>query len=140
MISQRLKKIVSWSTVFIFLFATINVVYAQEVTTKMSGAVTQCIKNGVEVPCDSFSQLVDAVRGLLTYAVGISLAFSVVVIAYAGWLYLNAGENPGNIGKAKDMFVKVAYGVFWVLAAWLIVNLIVTALVKPDQVTNIIKN
>lgn len=67
-----------------------------------------------------------------TFAVeDIALPFSVIVIAYAGFLYLTSGGNQPQLYRAHGMFTKVALGIVWVLAAWLIVTLITNALLTP---------
>ena len=136
---SSLKKILIISFVFaVFLAPAFGVLRAQ-VTTKQSGAVTGCYSNGSEVPCDSFDQLITAVKNVVNYAILIALAFSVVVLAKAGWIYMTSGGSASERSKANQMFVKVLWGIGWTLGAWLVVNLIVTALVDPAHITNILK-
>ncbi len=83
-----------------------------------------------------FNDLIAAVENVVNYAVTIALAFSVVVLAVAGWKYMTSGGDPTKISKAHKMFGKVLWGIFWVLAAWLIVNLVVTTLVNTVDVNS----
>ena len=103
------------------------------VKIRLSGVVPICYTGNesapVDVPCESFDILIVGIKKLLSWAVNFTLMFSVVVIAYAGYLYLTSASNPGNRGKANKMFVSVAKGIFFILAAWLIVTLIINALV-----------
>lgn len=124
---------------FIFLPAVSSA--QTQTTAKASGIVTVCTDSGgKDVPCDSLDQLIGAVHTVINYAVSFALFFSVIVLARAGWIYMNSGGSSSELKKAHDMFGKVVVGIFWVLGAWLVVNLIVTALVNPSAITNIIKN
>ena len=114
-----------------FFIPLIGVVHAADVNT---GIVTSCWGSN----CD-FNQLVSAVKKVIDAAFGLGLTFSVVVIAFAGFKYMTSEGNPAKLKEAHDMFFSVAKGIFFVLAAWLIVNLIMTALVDQGQVTNILK-
>lgn len=124
---------------FVLYAQNIPVGPTQGTVTFQSGIVTGCQQSGKEVPCDSFFQLIQAVKNVINTVVALALAFSVVIIAWAGWQYMTSGGEPAKRTKANAMFEKVAWGIGWVLAAWLIVNLIVTALVDPSKVTNLMK-
>lgn len=120
---------------FLIFFAPVfSFVYAVD-PPKGTGIVTSCGGSS----CD-FNQLMLAVQKVVNWAIGFALSFSVIVLAIAGWKYMTSGDSPGNIAEANKMFVSVGKGIFFILAAWLIVNLIMTSLVKPEMVTNYITN
>lgn len=77
--------------------------------------------------CD-FQDLLNAVKRVVDFAVGFTLFFSVIVIAYAGFKYMISGDNAGERKKANDMLLSVVKGIVFILAAWLIVSLILRAL------------
>ena len=77
--------------------------------------------------CD-FSDLVAATRKVINWGIGFALSFSVIIIAYAGYKYLTSGDSSKQRDEANAMLQNVAIGIAWVLAAWLIVNLITNAL------------
>lgn len=79
-----------------------------------------------------FSDLVGGIAHLMNQATIFVLGFSSVVIAYAGFLYLTSQGNPGQLSKAKDVLQKIAIGIFFILAAWLIVRLIATTLLNGN--------
>ncbi len=80
----------------------------------------------------TYADLIRAVSRLTSFVVTyIALLFSVVVIAYAGFLYMTSGGNQPQLDRAHSMFIKIAWGLFWVLAAWLIVTLITNSLLTP---------
>ncbi len=80
----------------------------------------------------TFQDLIRAVQKFFGIAIPLALAFSVVIIAYAGFDYMISGANPSKRTEANKMFIKVAWGIFFMLAAWLIVNLISNALLNPN--------
>ncbi len=97
-----------------------------------NGIVTTCWKGGKPIPCEKFGDLIIAIQNTINFGVKFALAFSVVPIAIAGFLYLRSGDSPGDRTRANDMLKKVAIGIVVMLAAWLIVNLITNALVTDD--------
>lgn len=120
---------------FVPFLSTLN---AQSQTTQQEGIVTACFEGGKEVPCGSFEQLIIALKNVINYAIGFALMFSVVVLAVAGFKYMTSEGDTGKLKKAHDMFISVAKGIAWVMIAWLVVNLIFSALVK-DNVINFLK-
>ena len=94
-----------------------------------SGLTYECFSGGVYGNC-TFADLVAAVQNFTNRLTVLVLAFTVVPIAYAGWLYMISGGNAGNRTKANKMLQNVAIGIFFMLAAWLIVNLIARTLLS----------
>lgn len=76
-----------------------------------------------------YGDLIEAVKRVIDWVIVFTLGFSVVVIAYAGFNYMISGDNPGKRAEANKMLWKVVVGIFFVLAAWLIVNLVANVLV-----------
>lgn len=93
----------------------------------VTGITYECGDEKTAGECD-FNDLLKAVEHALNYLVTLTLSFSVVVIAYAGYLYMISGDNPGKRKEANNMLTKVAMGIFFILAAWLIVSLILKGL------------
>ena len=87
----------------------------------------------------TFEDVILAVQKVLGWARNIALFFSVIVLVIAGFRYMVSGDNPGERTKANKMFVSVIKGIFFVMAAWLIVTLITNALLAPG-VSTIIQN
>ena len=104
-----------------------------------STGTPSCTDTTNQVPCEGFDLLIQAIQGVVKVVVGMALAFSVIVIAIAGSKYLTSGGEPAKRQEANKMFVKVAYGIFWILAAWLIINLIMTALTSGTKVQQLLQ-
>lgn len=107
---------------------------------RMDGLVPVCHRvidgKDTDVPCESFEQLLIAVKSVINFAVKFVLMFTVVIIAWAGWLYMSSGGNSGKRQEANKMFVNVGWGIFYIMAAWLIVTLITNALLKDEFIDN----
>ncbi len=85
----------------------------------------------------TFADLIQAINKVVNFGITLALSFSVVVIAWAGGRIMISADNPGERTKAKQMFVKVAWGIFFMLAAFLIVKLITTALLTDAVLNNV---
>ncbi len=94
-----------------------------------TGVVYECT-SGRPGECN-YTELIAAVVRVINWLIIFTLQFSVVVIVYAGFNYMISGDNPGKRAEANKMLTKVVWGIFFVLAAWLIVNLIARTLLTP---------
>lgn len=142
MISKINIKRVSAFTVLLFLFTTMFLpvfVYSAPSPATDAGntGITYECGDGVTAGECTFDDLLRAVNNVVDFMIKITLALSVVVIAYAGFRYMMYADNPGERAKTTKMFYSVAKGIFVILAAWLIVNLITNALLT-DEVKNTI--
>jgi hypothetical protein len=145
--SQKTRKNISAilmvMSFFVFVLTPMTAVFGQQDTGKPSGISYTCTgtdANGNPTyDCETFADLIAAIKNVLNFATTIALSFSVVVIVYAGWLYLTSGGNPTQISRAHKMFGKVAWGIVWILAAWLIINLIMTTLTSGTGLQQILQ-
>lgn len=80
-----------------------------------------------------FDDLIRLGVNIMNFLIVLSTAVAAIVIAYAGFLYLSSAGDEGNVKKAKGMLTKVAIGFFFLIAAWVIVNEIIVALLDPNQ-------
>lgn len=84
------------------------------------------------VPCDGvdcdYNKFIAMIIGVIKFLIQLGVAFSAIVFAYAGWLYLTSGGNEGKVQKAHDLFTKVLWGFLFALGAFLIVQLIASSL------------
>lgn len=84
---------------------------------------------GVNLSDDcGWEQLVAMGQNVINYSVVLMAILSVIGIAYAGFLYVTANGNSGQITKAHGIFIKIIWGIIFVLGAWLIVNTILKGL------------
>lgn len=80
-----------------------------------------------------FNDMITLVQNIITFILYIAIPIAVGMFTYAGVLYLTAGGSPGQIGKAHTIFLNVLIGFIIVLAAWLIINTIVNALLDKSN-------
>ncbi len=84
------------------------------------------------VPCDgpdcnlsSFSTLAG---NILKFLIAITITGAVLVFAYAGFKYMTARGDSGEIKKAHGIFSHVVIGIIIVLVAWLVVSTLLSML------------
>jgi hypothetical protein len=92
-------------------------------TSGYRGVIPNCQGN----TC-TWNDIIKTIDYLVDLAMGIALVFSSAVIAFAGFKYMSSGDNPGKRKEANTMLQKVVIGIVLVMGAWVIVNLIFTAL------------
>lgn len=76
----------------------------------------------------TWDDVIGAVKNATNYLTILGIGFSVAVLAYAGFRLMISQGNQGEISKAREMLYKVFIGMFFIVAAWGIVTLILTAL------------
>lgn len=75
-----------------------------------------------------WKELVELTQNLINQIILIAVPFAAIVFAYAGFKILSSGGNTSKMEEGKKMITKVAQGIVIMLAAWLIVNTIINAL------------
>jgi len=92
------------------------------------------------VPCDGlncdFEALMELVQNVLKYIVEITVPLSAIMFAYAGFLYMTSQGSLDKRKKANQIFTNVGIGLFFVLAAWLIVKAILVGLKSDTSFLN----
>jgi len=100
------------------------------------------LAQSIGIPCDGtdcdFNDLVDLAINFMDFVVIISIPIAVIGFIYAGFLIMTAGADTGKVSKGKELLLKIAIGFFFVLAAWLIVNLITSTLFIGEGNFNLI--
>ncbi len=79
----------------------------------------------------------DALQGNIYYIIGsvISILISIlgiiflVLVLYAGYLWMTAGGNEKQVEKAKDVMIRATVGLVILLAAYSISNFVVQSLI-----------
>ena len=84
--------------------------------------------------CD-FNHLMQLANNIMRFIIMIAIPLTAIIFSYAGFLYITAAGNETQIHHAHDIFIKVATGFFFILAAWLIVYLITSTLLSPEYRT-----
>lgn len=84
-------------------------------------------------PCN-FNHLIVLAQRLINWLVFISVFVGAALFAYAGLLYVSSAGSEDKVKKAHDLFRSVLVGFLLVLAAWLIVYTISTAVIKEQYI------
>lgn len=87
------------------------------------------------VPCNGVDctvcHLATLAQNIINTGVFIFVFFSAMMFAYAGFLYVT-NEAIGEQAKARSIFSNVAMGLVILLAAWLVVDTLMKALLGGD--------
>lgn len=83
----------------------------------------------------TFDHLIVLAQNVINFLIfKIAAPLAAVMFAYAGFLYLTNRGNESQVKQAHDVFTYVLIGLVLALAAWLIVNLIVTFFLDPSYI------
>jgi len=85
-------------------------------------------------------QLIKTVIDFLLFTIMTPLA--IIALVFAGIKYVTAQGNPGELQKAHQIFYYVVIGMLIALAAWLIINTIISELTgnEPGTKYNFLSN
>src|SRR3989344_2738985 len=93
-------------------------------------------QDGRIVPCNgpdcNFSSFIELCNRIINFFIVIGASLGAISFAWAGWLYVTSGGNPGTLDKAKSIFRKVIVGFIIMLSAWLIIKLVLASLGYGD--------
>ena len=108
---------------------------AQELETKPGvgflvscSGVTGASVGGEPLPSCSWCSFVQLIGNMIQYSIYLAVILSALMFAYAGFLFLTNNGKEANITKAWSIFRRALLGTVAILAAWLIVNAIMTKL------------
>jgi hypothetical protein len=86
-------------------------------------------------PCN-FSSLITLANTIIEVLIILGTTVFSIMFMYAGFLYLTANGNTGQISKAHGLFWNTIIGFVIMLLAWALIDFILMVLVKgqnPDQ-------
>lgn len=97
------------------------------------------------VPCSGtdcdFGHVIQLIANLLKFFVLIAIPLAAISFAWAGFIYMTSGGNPGKVSKAHGIFKKVGIGLVIVLTAYTIVRVIISALTdwnSPEEIVSLL--
>ncbi|MEK7564743.1 MAG: TrbC/VirB2 family protein [Patescibacteria group bacterium] len=114
--SINLNKLISVGLLSFFLFAlSFMAVNAAEVTGDLQPEI-------VGVEGFTKERLTSTVTIVVNYIIGIVAIVAVVMIVWAGYLYITAGMDEKNVEKAKKMLLYGIIGIVVVILSYSIVS------------------
>lgn len=81
----------------------------------------------------TFTDVVLLAKNLVNFAFYLSVPAVILLLSYAGYLYMTSAGDEGKVGQAHTIFTNVAIGFCIVLAAWLIVTTLLQALLNQTD-------
>lgn len=118
---MKLKKIIGLFLIVLFLFFLVQSVSAQSLIDP--GLSEQCKSKEGCTPCD-FVQLFVNGSNIL---VGLSGSFAVLMFIFGGLVLITAYGNEARIKWGKDILAATVVGIFIVLLAWTLINVLTSA-------------
>lgn len=79
-----------------------------------------------------FGGVLQLIQNLMNAAVSVGILISVLVIAFAGILWILTPTNPENHSRAKKILMDAVIGLLIILSAWLIVDFVMKTLYNGD--------
>jgi len=129
------NKIFGFIFAFIIITTPFAVTYAARLVPTCNTGAIDTLTGQYSNPCD-FKYFMDLINGLIKFMLFvIATPFVALIIMYTGYLFLTAGGSAGQTEKAKKILFNVVIGYVIALAAWLIINTIVSSL-KVDTSIN----
>ncbi|MBC7836685.1 hypothetical protein H7X87_02805 [Acetobacteraceae bacterium] len=71
-------------------------------------------------------------QNLINFLVGVSIPVALIMFGVAGWIMFTSGSNPERHKKGKKVFQSVFIGFIVVVSGWLIVQTILSVLVRDE--------
>jgi nitrogen fixation-related uncharacterized protein len=96
----------------------------QDIANKSYNANTDGTITGKRALQDIIVLVINSILGLL------GVIFLVLII-YAGFLWMTAGGNDDQVGKAKGLLINAIIGVIIIVAAYAISYFVLNALINP---------
>lgn len=84
------------------------------------GKPVQDASGNIKVTC-GWEQLMKMGQNIIRNAIYLAAMAAVVSMVYAGYLYMTSGDNAGARKTANGIFGNVIKGIFFTMAAWLLV-------------------
>ncbi|MEK7645012.1 MAG: pilin [Patescibacteria group bacterium] len=78
----------------------------------------------------TFADVVLLAKNVVNFAFYLSVPAVILLLSYAGYLYMTSAGDEGKVGQAHTIFTNVAIGFCIILAAWLIVTTLLQALLN----------
>ena len=124
-----MKKFILISSIILALFAPLNA-FAEENSGESGGSKTfdacKHVKTqGTAVCAGSKTKAEDVVKNIISILFWIIGILAVIVIIYAGIIFITAAGNPGKVAQAKTMIIYAVIGLAVAILAYTIVNFVI---------------
>ena len=76
--------------------------------------------------------IIEIVQHVINIGIALAIIGVVLVIAYAGFIFMTSAANPEARNRGKTLITNALVGLLVMLAAWLVVDFIMKAIYNPD--------
>jgi hypothetical protein len=80
----------------------------------------------------SFGAIMNMIQSLVNVSISLGALIFMMIMAWAGVLFIMSAANPESRGTAKKMLMNGAIGLLIVMSAWLIVDFVMKTLYNPN--------
>ncbi|NCN07786.1 hypothetical protein GW933_03820 [Candidatus Falkowbacteria bacterium] len=127
---KKLAKMVLSSLILTMIFATVLSVSPANVSAAVwDDGLTNFTSGATDLP-NGTTDLKAAIGEVIQIFLGFLGILAVVLIIYAGFLWMTAGGDSGKVDKAKDYIKNAVIGIVIILAAYIITSFVL------EQVNN----
>lgn len=122
-------------TIIFSLIAKPLVVGAQAINP-VSNILLKCTQSGESC---GWIDLINLINAMIKYGIELIAIVFVLILLYAGFLYLTSGGDASKVKKVREMINKVMWGLICTLCGWIIVYFILKSLgVNPKFYNDIL--
>jgi D-alanyl-D-alanine carboxypeptidase/Type IV secretion system pilin len=117
----------TFGLILIVQFFVVAGVVSAETTT---GGIAQL--SGCSGPDCTSCNVVDMLNGFIKWIIGFMLILCAVLVTVAGVRLVTSGGNSHTLDEAKGMLTNAIIGLIIIMAAWLMIDTLMRALIGPD--------
>ncbi len=118
----------------VFLSLSPFISYAQTGSiVPCSGALPGTDANGRQVEECGICHIGLLAQNILNTGIYIAVFIGAILFAWAGWKYVTARGNPGEMHSARGIFINVIVGLLIILGGWLVVDTLMVNLLDGDK-------
>ena len=118
----RLAVLIVFFVLTILILTSALTVNAQ-LSNTFEGDIVPCGVGKGPLDCQ-FCHLQTLAHNIINFLVFFAIVVAVLMFVFAGFLLVTAGANEGQLSKGKSIFWTVFIGLFIILAAWLIIDVL----------------
>jgi hypothetical protein len=96
---------------------------------QLSEATSDLSTIGEQVGADADNSLPELIGNVIKVLLSVLGIVFVILVVYAGFLYLTAGGEDAKVGKAKTMLTQAVIGLILIVAAYAIADFVIDALI-----------
>jgi hypothetical protein len=119
-----------------FLMASLAFLIPSSVIAATGDFPGAIVDPSIQTCAAGWGGLILTIGNLVQFAIALGILITVLMAAYAGFLWVLNPTNPENRSKGRSILINAIIGLVLTLAAWLIVNTVLTALGAGDIASN----